>query len=258
MPATANAVVAEAKKHLNVVEKPANSNRTPFGKWYGADGIAWCAMFVSYVIAHAGAPEILKGAQTAKGSATVSKIKAHLKKKGAKQIKPADALPGDVIVFDFPGGYETDHIGFIRAKTPAGKKVVFTIEGNTSPPNGKGSQANGGGVYARTRSFSVIESIWRPNYTPATGSTTAVTVPAVEVPAPAVVTPTPAVQPAIVTSLAKGSKGAAVKKLQAALKITADGIYGPQTEGAVKAFQLKKGIVVTGVADVETQKRLYK
>lgn len=258
MPATANAVVAEAKKHLNVVEKPANSNRTPFGKWYGADGIAWCAMFVSYVLAHAGAPEILKGAQTAKGSATVSKIKAHLQKKGAKHIKPADAMPGDIIIFDFPGGYETDHVGIIRAKTAAGKKVVFTIEGNTSPPNGKGSQANGGGVYARTRSFSVVESIWRPNYTPANGATPAVTVPAVEVPAPAVVTPTPAVQPALVTSLAKGSKGAEVKKLQSALKITADGIYGPQTESAVKAFQLKKGIVVTGVADVETQKRLYK
>jgi peptidoglycan hydrolase-like protein with peptidoglycan-binding domain len=262
MPATANAVVAEAKKHLNVVEKPANSNRTPFGKWFGADGNAWCAMFVSYVLAHAGAPELLKGAQTAKGSAVVSKIKLHLKKKGAKQIKPADALPGDIIIFDFPGGYETDHVGIIRAKTSPGKKVVFTIEGNTSPPNGKGSQANGGGVYARTRSFGVVESIWRPNYTPAVTAPAvavpAAAVPVVETPAVTVSTPPAPVQKATLTSLAKGSTGAAVKKLQAALKITADGIYGVQTEAAVKAFQAKKGIVVTGVADEATQKRLYK
>jgi peptidoglycan hydrolase-like protein with peptidoglycan-binding domain len=257
MPATAKAVIVEARKHLNVVEKPANSNRTPFGKWYGADGIAWCAMFVSYVLAHAGAPEILKGAQTAKGSATVSKIKAHLKKKGAKQIKPADAMPGDIIIFDFPGGYETDHVGFIRNKTPQGKKVIQTIEGNTSPANGGGSQANGGGVYARTRSFSVVESIWRPNYVSETpADAVAPEKVAVEVAPVEVVSSPPA--PALAVSLAKGSSGANVKKLQAALKITADGIYGPQTEAAVKAFQLKKGIVVTGVADEATQKRLYK
>lgn len=265
MPATAKAVIAEALKHVGTVEKPANSNRTQFGKWFGADGVAWCAMFVSYVFAHAGAPEILKGAQTAKGSAQVSKIKAHLKKKGAKQIKPADAIAGDVVIFDFPGGYETDHVGFIRAKSNAAKKQIFTVEGNTSSGAG-GSQANGGGVYKRTRPFGTVESIWRPNYTPETPAVPApaVTVPAavapvVETPAAVVSTPPQAAQaPKAVATLAKGSTGAAVKKLQAALKITADGIFGAQTEAAVKRFQEKKGIVVTGKADEETQKRLYK
>lgn len=264
MPATAKAVIAEARKHLNVVEKPANSNRTPFGKWFGADGNAWCAMFVSYVLAHAGAPEILKGAQTAKGAAQVSKIKAHLKKHGAKQIKPAEAMPGDIVIFDFPGGYETDHVGFIRNKTAAGKKVIQTIEGNTSPAHSTGSQANGGGVYARTRSFSVVESIWRPNYLPETpsktvGDTTPAVTPLVVEKAAIPNANLPATaKPNVLTSLAKGSKGEAVKKLQTALKITADGIYGVQTEAAVKAFQAKKGIVITGVADEATQKRLYK
>jgi peptidoglycan hydrolase-like protein with peptidoglycan-binding domain len=36
-----------------------------------------------------------------------------------------------------------------------------------------------------------------------------------------------------------GSKGAQVKYLQTALKITADGIFGPQTKAAVIAFQKK-------------------
>jgi hypothetical protein len=254
MPATANAIIAEALKHIGVTEKPANSNRTPFGKWFGADGNAWCAMFVSYVFAHAGAPEILKGAQTAKGSAQVSKIKAHLHKHGAKQIKPADAIAGDVVIFDFPGGYETDHVGFIRAKSNVAKKQIFTIEGNTSS-GAAGSQANGGGVYKRTRPFGTVESIWRPNYTVETPATP-VTVPAAAVPAVEVITAPAA--PAAPKTLVNGSKGADVKKLQAALKITADGIFGNQTEAAVKAFQLKKGIVVTGKADAETLARLYK
>lgn len=257
MPATARKVIDEALKHVGVVEKPANSNKTPFGAWYGLNGVAWCAIFVSYTLSHAGAPEILKGAQTAKGAAVVSKIKAHLKKKGAQQIKPADANVGDIVIFDFPGGYETDHVGFIRAKSNATKKQIFTIEGNTSSGAG-GSQANGGGVYKRTRSFGVVESIWRPAYTPETPVTPVVVeapvnVPTVAEPAPATPTPTVAV-----VELKKGSKGNEVKKLQTALKITADGIFGPQTENAVKAFQLKKGIVVTGIATEETLKRLYK
>lgn len=265
MPATAKAVIAEALKHVGTVEKPANSNRTPFGKWFGADGQAWCAMFVSYVFAKAGAPEMLKGAQTAKGAAQVSKIKAHLKKHGAKQIKPADAIAGDVVIFDFPGGYETDHVGFIRAKSNAAKKQIFTVEGNTSSGAG-GSQANGGGVYKRTRPFGTVESIWRPKYT-VEAVTPVAPVAVIETPtqavAPveAVTAPTVATAPATpkpVASLKHGSKGAEVKKLQTALKITADGIFGNQTEAAVKAFQVKKGIVVTGVADAETLKRLYK
>jgi len=57
-------------------------------------------------------------------------------------------------------------------------------------------------------------------------------------------------------SLKKGSKGSAVKKLQTALKVTADGDFGPLTEKAVKEYQTKKGIVVTGVVDETTWKRL--
>lgn len=260
MPATAKQVIAEALKHVGVVEKPANSNKTPFGAWYGLNGVAWCAIFVSYTLSHAGAPEILKGAQTAKGSAVVSKIKAHLKKKGAKQIKPADATAGDIVIFDFPGGYETDHVGFIRAKSNAAKKQIFTIEGNTSSGAG-GSQANGGGVYKRTRSFGVVESIWRPAYVTETAVTPTPTVAPVTEPTPTpnLVPPTPTVAvPPTYPDLKVGSKGDAVKKLQTALKITADGIYGPQTKKAVEAYQAKKGIVVTGIATEETQKRLYK
>lgn len=75
----------------------------------------------------------------------------------------------------------------------------------------------------------------------------------ISVPEPVVVAPT---TPKAFVSLKKGSKGSDVKKLQTALKVTADGDFGPITEKAVKDYQTKKGIVVTGVVNEETWKRL--
>ena len=66
----------------------------------------------------------------------------------------------------------------------------------------------------------------------------------------------PVTAPKAFEPLKKGSKGATVKKLQTALKVTADGDFGPITEKAVKAYQTKKGLPVTGIADESTWKRL--
>ncbi|QRG04495.1 peptidoglycan-binding protein [Xanthobacter dioxanivorans] len=48
--------------------------------------------------------------------------------------------------------------------------------------------------------------------------------------------------------LTVGSKGETVKKLQAALGITADGAYGAGTAKAVSAFQEKNGLEADGMA----------
>lgn len=48
--------------------------------------------------------------------------------------------------------------------------------------------------------------------------------------------------------LAVGSRGEAVKKLQAALGVTADGAFGAGTEKALKAFQEKNGLDADGMA----------
>jgi murein DD-endopeptidase MepM/ murein hydrolase activator NlpD len=52
--------------------------------------------------------------------------------------------------------------------------------------------------------------------------------------------------------LSYGDTGPAVAAVQYQLQIVDDGIFGPQTEGAVKDFQRSKGLAVTGIVDVRT------
>lgn len=53
-------------------------------------------------------------------------------------------------------------------------------------------------------------------------------------------------------TLSIGSRGAKVSKLQKALGIRADGIFGPQTAAAVREFQAARGLLVDGVVGRET------
>ncbi|MBQ7770183.1 MAG: peptidoglycan-binding protein [Clostridia bacterium] len=57
--------------------------------------------------------------------------------------------------------------------------------------------------------------------------------------------------------LKRGSSGNDVKELQSALNgagypLTVDGVFGVQTENAVKQFQTAKGLTVDGVCGVQT------
>ena len=54
------------------------------------------------------------------------------------------------------------------------------------------------------------------------------------------------------TVLRVGSRGAAVTVLQRALAIPADGVYGSQTEGAVRAFQKRSSLTQTGIVTTVT------
>jgi peptidoglycan hydrolase-like protein with peptidoglycan-binding domain len=53
-----------------------------------------------------------------------------------------------------------------------------------------------------------------------------------------------------------GSRGAAVAKVQRTLGIPADGIFGPQTRRAVRAFQKRHGLLVDGIVGPQTQAAL--
>jgi lysozyme family protein len=54
----------------------------------------------------------------------------------------------------------------------------------------------------------------------------------------------------------KGSKGEWVKKLQVALGITSDGIFGKDTEAALKKWQSANGLEVDGVAGRSTYRAM--
>lgn len=64
------------------------------------------------------------------------------------RVPLAQAKPGAIVVMDFGGDGGADHVALSRGPLAGG--VMPTRDYNTSPTNA-GSQANGGGVYDRTR-----------------------------------------------------------------------------------------------------------
>lgn len=66
----------------------------------------------------------------------------------------------------------------------------------------------------------------------------------------------PQITDAVTQVLRKGSKGDAVKKMQAALGIGSDGDFGPGTEAALKKWQSANGLTADGVAGPKTLSKL--
>jgi putative chitinase len=61
---------------------------------------------------------------------------------------------------------------------------------------------------------------------------------------------------AVSETLRRGSKGEAVKKMQAKLGLSADGDFGPGTEAALKKWQSANGLTADGVAGPKTLAKL--
>lgn len=54
-----------------------------------------------------------------------------------------------------------------------------------------------------------------------------------------------------------GAKGSAVTDLQKHLKISADGVFGPKTDKAVRSFQGSNGLVADGIVGAKTWARIH-
>ncbi len=149
-------VLKVARHYIGVKENPANSNRQMFGEWYGTNGVAWCAIFVSYCFYKAGMP--------------LSSIPPTSNKKGFaycpygvkyfQDQKKFDKNPkvGDIVFFDWQGDGTSDHVGIVEKVL--GNNQVGTIEGNTSYNN----NSNGGEVMRRKRKLSAIQGFAHPDY----------------------------------------------------------------------------------------------
>lgn len=139
-----NEIVRVAEKEIGTIEKPQNSNKTKYGKWFGFDGVAWCGMFVSWCYATAGFP--LPKIGFTKGFAGCQTAVAYFKKMNQITTKP---VAGDIVFFDWNKDGRYDHTGiFVNWLNDS---EFETIEGNTAI----GNDSNGGQVMRRKRNKSV-------------------------------------------------------------------------------------------------------
>jgi CHAP domain len=141
---TGRRALAEALRHVGVRESPPGSNRTMFGRWFGVDGVPWCAIFASYCF-DVGAGVVLcrgwHGAGTGpRGVAYVPTLSAWLRATGRSVDDPQ---PGDLAIFDWDGGLP-DHVGLV---VHANGSDLVTVEGNTAV----GNDSDGGEVMRRGR-----------------------------------------------------------------------------------------------------------
>lgn len=153
--------LAEAKKHLGLKEDPRNSNLQMFGEWFGANGYAWCNMFVSYCFQIGAGYTIADGYPGGKGAGVypgkgcsyVPTTEAWLRATGM-WIGRSTPLPGDIAIYNWNGG-EPDHIGIVNRVLPNGS--FEAIEGNTA----EGNDSNGGEVMLRVRLLTQVDGFGR-------------------------------------------------------------------------------------------------
>jgi len=184
-------------------------------KYYQAKGVPWCAMFVTWVFAQAGAkcvgipgaycPDIYHTALAAK-----------------RTVSARNAKAGDVILFDWDGG-NPDHVGIVEKNYGT---YLQTIEGNVS-----------GKVMRRTRAYSTVKACIRPNYS-------------VSVNKEEDVYGFAQVKNGSSGNHVKLCQAALNIRMKAGLIV--DGACGPVTVAAIKKWQSKVGLYQDGICGAKT------
>ena len=151
--ATINSLLELARRQLGVKEDPPGSNKVKYNAWYYGREVSgaaypWCMVFVQWVFDRA---SVKLPTRTASCGALMRAAQAA----GCWVTKGYQ--PGDVVIYDFPGGAATDHCGIVEAVDDS---RVSAIEGNTSSSN----DADGGAVERRTRRLSLIAGAVRPTF----------------------------------------------------------------------------------------------
>lgn len=165
--ATPNDVLRVAAGELGYCRWDDPESGTKYGRWfaqkvnnpvYAQNGIASCAMFVSWVFDKVG--QSLACLPTAGCGQMLSRAKSA----GLVLSNSRNAAPGDIVIFDW--GYDNighDHVGIVELNK---SRYLQTIEGNTT-----GADGRSGSVARRTRVFTnnpkgrpMIMAIIRPNY----------------------------------------------------------------------------------------------
>lgn len=148
---TADALVREALKHDNTLERA--GNHTEFGREFGWDGVAWCHIFVSIMAKHSGNAGLIPHTASCWFGMDWFDSRGQFFRRGKKTPRK-----GDVVYYGVNG---SEHVGIVVSVSD-GK--IHTIEGNTSRADGY--NPNGGGVHRKTwpLTYSRIFGYGRPKY----------------------------------------------------------------------------------------------
>ena len=151
--ATVSELLEIARRQIGVKESPPKSNNVRYNTWYYGREVSgaaypWCMVFAQWVFDQA---KVKLPIRTASCGALMRAAQS------AGCWVTGDYRPGDVVIYDFPGGAATDHCGIVEAVDGT---YISAIEGNTSSSN----DADGGAVERRARKFAQIVGAVRPTY----------------------------------------------------------------------------------------------
>ena len=238
---TASEIVKLAVSQIGTTEYPPNSNKVKYNTaYYGrvvyGDAYPWCMVFIWWLFYASNASKLLYDGARIAGCTTFMRWA----KQQTGRWKLKDFKPGDIVLYNFDSnGTDAEHCGIVESVTKYG---VVAIEGNTSA---SGSQDNGGAVLRKTRPNTVILGAYRPAYTAEKKTTEGFDL-------------------ATLKTLQKGSTGAQVKAMQTLLigygyscgLAGSDGDFGADTEKAVKRFQAAKKLTQDGICGPKTWAKL--
>lgn len=146
--ATAADIVAVARSQIGVRESPRGSNRQPYGAALRANGLPWCAVFVTWVYLRCGI-DLRKFSDNA---FYTPNLFGDLAARGW-QVAERNAGPGDIVFYDFPGHKSRiEHVGIVVENHYPN---FVCVEGNTSGS----SNSNGGMVMQRGRNAGQIVGV---------------------------------------------------------------------------------------------------
>ena len=199
---------------------------------FGKGDWDWCAAYIAWRLGQLG----VNLSQYRTANVGVMGDRAIAAKNFTKGFKGMQ--PGDIVIFDFPNtGYVRDHVAFCLT-APSGTTFT-TVEGNVAKLDEY--------VRSKTRKTSEVHGYIRPKFDAET------TTP-----------PTTSTKYNLTVQLRRGSRGTAVKTLQQRLialgyklpKFGSDGVFGAETDTAVRSFQRAKKLVVDAIVGANTARAL--
>jgi hypothetical protein len=237
---TIDAVLTVARAKIGLTETPPDSKHNLVTEWYGMDG-PWCAMFVSWVLAHAGfskdggatlyVPGVVE--TTAHGWAYVPYLLNNFRDAGRIITDPQ---PGAVVVYFWDADTVPDHTGIVEAVLPDGS--FQAIEGN-----------HHGVVDRVTRSRAIVEAFCSLPYDGSPPASPAPLPPASGIP------PFPGY--CSLGSIDKATRLVQQRLADRGWTIAVDGVFGTPTARIVKSFQSEKGLTTDGIVGPATWAALW-